>query len=169
MATEQKTWNGNDGEQLSDAELREVSKTWTAGTWEEFLKTTVEHPLRETLSDSTAIENLEDAYKGIYQEMLQHADYPHLKHLVGTLMKRLTIREREVVYEIFWHGLSQQEVGNKLRIKKSAVRNYRDRALKKMGVLLVEKLLPTNGFDLRRVGGDPQTPAAKVLSRKVAS
>lgn len=169
MALQKKPWLGKNGEPVPEVDLRSMTEAWGANTWEEFLKTTVECPLRETLSGSQAVENLEDGYRDAYQEMLAHEEYPNLTQLVRSLIKRLTIREREVVYATFWQGKSQNEIAKALKVKRSVIRNYRDRALKKLGVLFVEKMLSANGSKQNEEGACPQDFTQKDIGKREAS
>lgn len=169
MVAEKKPWLGKNGERISDASLKDMTKTWGANTWEEFLKTTVERPLRETLSSPQTVENLEDGYRDVYQDMLAHNEFPNLTQVVRALIMKLTIREREVVYATFWEGKSQNEIAKTLKIKRSVVRNYRDRALKKLGVLFVEKLLSVNGSKRNLDEPCPQDFAQKNIGKREAS
>lgn len=128
-------------------ELHEKAKTWGASTWEEFLSSTVDHRLQETLSEVKSIEELEDGYRANYQEIVSSAgSNPNLRRHVRSLLKRLTIRERLVIYSIFWQGKRQAEIARDLNIRRSSVRNYRDRALKKLGVLFVQNMMSPKGL-----------------------
>ncbi len=136
-----KPWMDQNGGVVSETELREMARSWGAEVWEDFLKNTIDHPLRESLAESAQFE-IGAARREDYQELLAKDEHPRLAEILVSLMDVLTIRERYVVHQIFWEGKGQHEIARDLRIARCAVRNYRDRALRKLGMGFIGRLLP---------------------------
>lgn len=148
MKNQQKPWLNSEGKRLSDKELLEAAKSWGGATWEEFLRSTVEGPLRENLiQDNSTMDQFNASYLQAYQDLLvADQTHPTLRTHIRSLVGKLTIRERTVIYGIFWEGKTQAELAQTLHIKRSAVRNYRDQALKKLGVQMIKKSLMVNSL-----------------------
>lgn len=141
MNARRKPWIDEQGQILKKNELEAISQKWSAKEWENFLSSTVDKPLQESLTETLTIENVKSELKEMYQNMLSQDEYPHLKEIVGSLLKKLTCREQQVIYQIFWEGHSQHEVAKSLGLKRSVIRNYRDQALRKLGVLFMSNIL----------------------------
>lgn len=141
MTMQQRPWMNKSGNNLSISELQESAKNWKPTIWEEFLKETVDVSLKETLLESMSIENF--PFQPNQEDTNSIVDrHPHLELFIRSSMKSLTIREYQVIYSIFWEGKTQCEIAKSLKITRSATRNYRDRSLKKLGALFIEKLMP---------------------------
>lgn len=140
MKNQQKPWIKKDGDTFSDQELLEVTQQWGGDDWEDFLSSTVEKPLLETLPDHPEfIENCTSNFSQTYQDMLAQNEYPNLQAAVQAILRNLTIREQRVIYELFWQEKSLRTVARELGIGKKAIEIYRARALAKMGRLFLEQ------------------------------
>ena len=143
MKNQQKPWVKKDSDTFSDQELLEVTKNWSGEEWEDYLASTVEKPLLETLPDhSEFIENCTSNYRQAYQDMLAKNDCPNLQSAVRAFFRSLTIREQRVIYELFWQEKSLRTVARELGIGKKAVEIYKARALSKMGRLFLDQIAP---------------------------
>ena len=140
MTTDRKPWMVVDGNVAPTERLMDVAKSWSPEIWEDFLQTTVDKPLRESLVNHDCGEEVDQSALDAYQDMMTQVRHPHLESLVRVLMKKLTIREQSVLHAIFWDGKSQKEIAAQLRIGRSSVLNYRDRALKKLGAMFMARL-----------------------------
>ena len=156
MMNEKKPWLNENGDRRSEGEIRSLAEKWGDKTWEEFLKDTVEKPLKDTLINGLNYETIEAQVRETYQNMISIDSRPELSGLVDLLLRHLTIRERHVIQEMFWHGKSQHEVANELHLTRSAVRNYKNRALKKMGDVIVRNILVPKAYDSFKASACPQ-------------
>lgn len=147
MMNEKKPWLDENGVRRSEGEIRSLAEKWGDKTWEEFLKDTVEKPLKDTLLKGLNYETIEAQVRETYQEMISTDFCPDLVGLVEMLINHLTIRERCVVHSLFWAGKSQSETAKELSLSKSSVRTYQNRALKKMGTLLIKNLMIRKASD----------------------
>lgn len=143
MKNPNRPWLNSEGKHLSDNELLKTVKTWGGATWEEFLVSTVEEPLQESLiQDGSSMDQFTSSCRTSYQDMVAaDRDYPSLRIHIRALVTKLTFRERAIIYGIFWEGKTQTEIGKSLHISRSTVNKYRDQALKKLGVQMVKKSL----------------------------
>lgn len=147
MRTRRKPWQGKDGRLLPNEKLKEIAREWGSEAWEEFLEGTVDVPLEEALLDGPASACLSDSDKATYQDLLDQKETPQLERMFRDLMNRLTIRERAVLVRLFWHGQTQAVVASELKVARGSVRNYRNRALKKIGGMMVEYLSNSGVLD----------------------
>ena len=139
MKNQQKPWIKKDGDTFSDQELLEVTQQWGGDDWEDFLSSTVEKPLLETLpNDPGFIENCENNYRQAYQGMLAKSDHPNLKVAIQSILKNLTAPEQRVIYEFFWQGKSMRTMAREMGVSKWSIETYKSRALAKLGFLFLE-------------------------------
>ena len=169
MAKVEKSWTEKNGAVLSDSQLRERAKTWGPQTWERFLKETVDVPQTEILAESDTLENIASDSREHYQDMLSNDEFPNLNVFVGSLIRKLSIREHEVIHSVFWLGLTQGEIAKQLGVRKAVVRTYQNRALKKLGELFVEKFKNIGGLDPVERGGEIQDFTQKPIGRRRVS
>ncbi len=95
-------WLGEDGNCKNDDELKGLSKNWSGEDREEYLASTVDKPLLETLPDqSEFIENCVSNYSQAYQDMLAKNDCPNLQSAVRAILLNLTIREQRAFMNFF--------------------------------------------------------------------
>ncbi len=154
MLNPNKPWLDENGSVLSDDDLRKVKTNWRAKDWEAYLDATIESPQQELLvSNQQGIEAMADHANQTYYDLLDCEDHPHLKREVRSALKRLTVREREVLHGIFWAGKSQREVAKITGLTKSSVTTYLERALKKLGNHFIERLVAPEELEHLDQGG----------------
>lgn len=166
---EKKPWLNENGVRRSDEEIRRLAEKWGDKTWEDFLKDTVEKPLSDTLIAGFDYETIEAKVRETYQGMVSTNFRPDLSGLVEMLLRHLTIRERKVIQEIFWFGKSQHEVAHELHLTRSAVRNYQNRALKKMGDFIVRNILVPKAYGSFNASACPQDFTQKTMGERRVS
>jgi DNA-directed RNA polymerase specialized sigma24 family protein len=143
MTNQHKPWLDSEGKQLSETEIMEAAKNWGGAIWEEFLTSTVEKPLHETLmEDERDMDQFTNSDRESYQELVAvNRAYRSLGTQVRSLVTKLTVKERTVILSIFWEGKSQRKIAKSLNLSRSSVKMFRDRALKKLGAQIVKKSL----------------------------
>ena len=133
MKREPKRWIDKNGECYGDAKLGHISKSWDLATWNYYLTSTVEEPLRETLVKSSFIEHCpDDTNDKIYPIISDVERFPDVSANLPKFIKKLSPRERAVIEDIFWNGYTLELIAKRLNISSRAVRTERDRALKKL-------------------------------------
>jgi DNA-directed RNA polymerase specialized sigma subunit len=152
MKKQSTPWLDANGNFKTEDEIKNLSKTWKVDDWEEYLASTVEKPLLETLpNDPGFIENCESNYHQAYQKMLAKEDYPNLQLAIRTILKDLTTQEQKIIYGVFWQEKSLSTLARELKVSKGTVENYKSRALGKLGFFFLENFalnkLSTKGLE----------------------
>ena len=128
-------WLDARGFPLSDAKLKIVSSSWSAETWENYLKW-YESPLAESQIHPREIKEISERQcESIFIQAQGVADSP-LQRLVHSTTEELPPRQREVVELTYWHGLSERTIAFDLRISRSAVQKLKSKALKRISASL---------------------------------
>ncbi len=132
---EPKPWQGAKRKILSDETLAEVSKSWEAETWEQFLESTVDGELsrNETLLDDyqNLIENSSD-HLFSFQTTVPEEVRRKLKWAVH----QLSDVQRKIIYGIFFHALPETEVAKKLGLVQSTINEAKKISLNKIKQLI---------------------------------
>ena len=139
MTKQRKQWLDEKGQLLKGQELYEAKKSWKASDWEGYLKDSVEKPLREIpVGGPDEIALLSDRASEGYADLLEVEKSSFLSKKIEQGMKILTEREREVLYALFWEGLSQRGLAKSLELNRATVVVYQKRALEKLARYLIE-------------------------------
>ena len=128
-------WLDCEGNVLPDVTLQETSKSWDADTWERFLNSTVDQELhrRETTVatyDDLFEDNLETLWGGFcpLPESVQRQT-----HLA---IRSLTPVQRAVIRGLYFFGLSQAKLAQRLKVAQQTVSESKIISLKKIKSLL---------------------------------
>lgn len=134
-----KPWLDQDGNILSDKELREISKNWSAETWEQFLLETVEcqaSDYREDLIHPRSYDRrLEEMTESVWQCSTDRSE------TIGELVRRLcrdhlSPKQQYIVRMIFWDGFTERKIADVMNISRSTVVVQKRRALSKIKDLI---------------------------------
>ncbi|MFK7826806.1 MAG: sigma-70 family RNA polymerase sigma factor [Oligoflexales bacterium] len=147
MTTEQKPWLDKNGEPLSDEKIMKIKDDWSLDTWEEFLTSQVEYARQESLLDSPdEIDTCQSGYTEIAGEFEAGDKFTFLHFQVKKYLRHLNQREKKIIRALFWEGLSQRELAEQYGLSRAAITGTRDRALKKLGSLLIDNILTPQVF-----------------------
>lgn len=104
--------------------------TWTATDWEGHLKSFEKDQTEILLADPMGVEELgfQDFKEGVIG-MISEDAFSGFISVVEVLVKRLTPRQRDVIFMLFWERKSLREVASIFDIQKTSVQRARDRAL----------------------------------------
>lgn len=139
MTKQRKPWLDEEGQLLIGKELYDAKKSWKACDWEGYLKDSVEKPLREIpVGGPEEVAQLSDRVKAGYSDLFEADEHTYLSKKIEQAMKKLTEREREVLFALFWEGLSQRKLAENLEIARPTVTVYQQRALGKLARYLIE-------------------------------
>jgi RNA polymerase sigma factor (sigma-70 family) len=134
-------WLNADGTKKSEDEIKELGKTWSSETWNQYLDSDV-GTLRddelvfvptitdETLEKSTVLHFLQEG---------KH--YEDLEAALLLSLSQLTKTERFIIKESFWKMTSNKEISEKLNKTQKNVGVLKSRAIKKLGRILSSKQL----------------------------
>ena len=110
-----KAWRNHDGKLLSDKELRQISKSWDAEMWEQYLVATVEVDRAE---DEMSVEDfealLDESSERLWEGSL-HVPEP-VKKAVGQALGLLTKKQKHIIWLTYWCEYSQPEIARRLKI-----------------------------------------------------
>ncbi|MGE3756117.1 MAG: RNA polymerase sigma factor [Pseudobdellovibrionaceae bacterium] len=164
----EKPWLNEKGHELSDYDLKEVSKNWDQETWERYLQ----------YLDGTLSEQQIRPYD--YDDMAEKMDFTcwtfsqsdaddDIKKFVGAILKTLTRQQQRILKMTFWEGRSERFIADELRISRSTVKTLKKRVLKRLakelkGVSPVSPLVRGKVLPLVKEGGtDEQNDYAEGL------
>lgn len=134
-------WKNDDGSNKGDEELRGLSQSWSAKTWESYLAEEVEEKLQETLfsEDELSIEISEDSVKELWDRYKPPKSFEGLKRLLLQIIEHLSEREKEVLFNFYWREKSISEISRELMIQRGSAYRFLDRAHSKLKRILLEE------------------------------
>ena len=139
MTKQRKPWLDDEGQLLTGKALHDAKKNWKACDWEGYLKDSVEKPLREIpVGGPEEVAQLSDRVKSGYSDLFETDEHTYLGKKIEQGMKKLTEREREILFALFWEGVSQRKLAENLEIARPTVAVYQQRALGKLARYLIE-------------------------------
>lgn len=127
-------WLQINGQHTPDEHLKTLTPSWSAATWEKYLKwyEDLEGQRAESVVPpkkyDDICDNLEESIF-VYAESSSDQD---LRELVGEYLKSLSKKQQLVLNMIFWKGRSERYVAQKLGMKQQAVNQLKKRALSKI-------------------------------------
>ena len=126
---------------ISDKELKKLSRNWTPEEWENYLRENVDVSLKETqVSTKRYNKACESMTESIFENIgSQEESKRSLKDKIRPAMKLLSSRERQVVRYLFWHNKTREETAKALGIGLGNIHNLRKRALEKIEVYFSKK------------------------------
>ena len=133
MRNLEKPWLDQDGKKLATAEIRLISQSWNAATWEKYLMT-LEKPQSDVLGNESDFveETMTSEVLELYKSMLEQDEYPEFRGFLQGAILTLSPQERRVMDHIFWDAMSLADVAKKLGLTKSSVATYKKRATRKL-------------------------------------
>jgi len=137
-----KFWLNEDGSAMSEEELKLASSQWTANEWELYLES-LEHQSKDILMDAPELsENLSQEKHTHFVDLLSNGkDFSVMKSRIAEALNELSIKQKYVVKQLFWEDRKLRQVADAMGISSVAVLKLRDRALKKVGLLLLNNLI----------------------------
>lgn len=137
-----KPWLDSKGRLKSDKEIETLGQSWSATTWDEYLKATESNSsAQDNITASFFCMDSDTAVNGhILLEYLRNInEFESLEEHLSYALKFLTPRERKILKMKYWQGLSQAQISRKLKISECSVSNTRNRGLKKLKKGLASK------------------------------
>ena len=140
---ESKPWINEDGSLKTEDEIKLLCKEWPPSVWEEFLST-LEVEQEELLFDEAVdVESYsETEHDRYYRNVFDRGSLPSFKDQLISVIKTLTHKQQKVLYQFYWEDKNLREIGELNGTCTSSVAELRDKALKKIAVALVEKIVP---------------------------
>lgn len=132
-------WTQTNGKPIEERDLKKRCQSWSADTWEEFLKDTVDIEAKEMLLEEPEMieyystEDHEDFIEG----HLTPQEFPRLKQVMLNLLKEMPKKQQMVLELLFWEGKNLQEAADELGISRPSTFRLRNRALNSFTKLLL--------------------------------
>jgi RNA polymerase sigma factor (sigma-70 family) len=128
-------WLDSRGFPLYDEELKAISKSWDADTWERYL-IWYEMPLKESqVHPREYIDIAERQSESIFAQA-QGTSESLTQNLICLAIDDLPPRQREVINLAYWNGRSERAIAFELRISRTAVKKLKAKGLKRISVSL---------------------------------
>lgn len=127
-------WLQTNGQHTPDEHLKMLTPSWSAATWEKYLKwyEDLEGQRAESVVPPKKYDdicnNLEESIF-VYAESSSNQD---LRELVGEYLKSLSNKQQLVLNMIFWKGRSERYVAKSLKMDPASVHRTKIRALNKI-------------------------------------
>ncbi len=140
---EKKPWLDENGSMYPDSVIREIQKDWTPAIYDQFLKETIDVPLRETiLDDPNQFNRLAERnqYSTFYPEFDDgRIEVPaKAKDYLEIAINELDETEKRVINGIFYEELTQVEIADELGITQCTVHSILERALNNLREIILE-------------------------------
>jgi len=129
-----KPWLDKNGDLLSDAELKIISKDWTQAQWDQYLSATID-------VDQNENEVLHPAYNELLSELPEPLENEtrlpdKVSVAVRNSVRTLTKKQRPIIRGVFWHDLSERDLEKVIGISRSLVSRQKTNSLNKIKRLL---------------------------------
>jgi RNA polymerase sigma factor (sigma-70 family) len=135
-----KPWLNSKGKMRSDRQIKKLGQSWSASTWEEFLKATVdvEDPNEDVTDSFPFMDTVIVANSNEFLSYLRNInEYSSLKVYLGHALKKLSSRQRQIMRMKYWDGLTAEEIQTNLRISQDTIRTTKAVATKKLKEILL--------------------------------
>jgi DNA-directed RNA polymerase specialized sigma subunit len=129
----EKPWLDRNGRVYSDDALREITKNWSAETWELFLFETVDREQAETLQSPFKYdETCDKTWEQIWNVDTTSA-FPIVYQKAAPLaLKRLTTQQSRILRHLFWDAMSIRKTAETMGVSRSLVSIQKSNSIKKL-------------------------------------
>ena len=137
-----KPWLNSKGKMRPDHQIKKLGQGWTASTWEEFLKATVdvEDPNEDVTDSFPFMDTVIIANSNEFLSYLRNInEYSALKTYLGHALKKLGSRQRQIMRMKYWDGLTAEEIQKNLKISQDTIRTSKAVATKKLKEILLSE------------------------------
>lgn len=143
-AVNEKPWLDHSNNILSDEALKEAGRSWSAETWDAFLKDTVTKNASRNEVSPAYLEEACERDNRLWDSTSSSIPSEVRTELVEAI-GRLPKRSRQVIRGTFWNDFSEREIAKWLKLSRNSVREIKARSLKKIRSLF-QKTLPTHAY-----------------------
>ena len=134
-------WRNVDGSYKSDGEIAQLGKSWSAKTWDEYLKDTIE--ISKNRNDQ-CFYDMDTEFileKAEVMEILKSHKYDNMKDALNLAFDSLSNMERTVIRYSFWEGMDDKMIAKVLNTTHGAVRVHKSCAIRRLRRILPSKHL----------------------------
>lgn len=133
-------WLNADGTRKSDEEIELLGRSWSPNIWNRYLESEVGNLEDESLvfyGDMDTEEILERA--DVLKFLQEKQFHENVENALLVALSKLSKTEREIIKEVFWNKLTDNEASKKLNKPHLTIRVLKSRAVKKLGKILASK------------------------------
>ena len=138
----EKAWLDDKGQILCESKLKKVCRHWSPTQWEDYLSSTEGRQIETLLDNSSSIESLsQEDHDKVLSAITNGVDvnlFPRLQETIAEALKQISKNQRQILHYLFWQDLSLKETAQILGVSKAAIQNARDRALTRIGGMLLQ-------------------------------
>lgn len=128
-----KPWLDSQGNIQSDSALKEISKSWSADTWEKFLSQTVDVEQSETILSPLAFENLTAIDPSTVWSSDSTSNFPQPFHqAVQKSLRLLTSQQLRVIKLVYWKDQSIRDCAKIMGVGRSLVSRQKWNSIRKL-------------------------------------
>ena len=140
---ENQPWLNKDGSYKDEETIKAECKTWGPTGWEAYLTSIEVEPSEKEVifeNEDLSRELYSQKHKEIFEDCYSSRSFPELKVLLMKKVKELTHKQQKLIKATFWDQRSQVDLAEELDCSKASVSRMRDRALKRLAVLMLENV-----------------------------
>lgn len=131
QANDQFPWLDKKLRKLPDEQLKVVSASWPPEIWEKYLSW-FETPMAETLiSSSIYNRECEKQIKSVFSGAQPNAE-TYLRQKIQRYLDSLNPKQKQIIKMSYWHGRSERQIAEKLKISRTRVRQIKAQAISKI-------------------------------------
>ncbi len=129
----QKPWVDFNGDELGTDQIRELSRSWDAETWEAYL-TWREDERHESLVTPSKYDELVDAQtESIFAQV--HGSIPDVdREICEELLNTLSVRDAEILRLIYFEGKTERQIASVLNLSRAAIQKIKKQALQSLRI-----------------------------------
>lgn len=136
LITKNKPWLNPAGKPIPTHELKQISKSWSAHTWEEYLRSLEVNHREIMTSKYDQILKLYENSNAHMPEDVEDSETSAQNKKLHWAMSLLTEKQRTILQLIYWEGYSESEVADQLGTARGTVNTLKERAIRHLKMLL---------------------------------
>lgn len=143
-----KPWTDNRKRELPTEELKEISKSWSLKTWQNYADS-LDYPVGGLQLSHHAFKKISKKLSvSIFELYAQQPASTELQNFVQALLGILSKRERQIIELIYFEGESTEEVAARFDVSKATIHIHKKNAISKL-----QAAMPVRSDDLTIVRG----------------
>ena len=133
-----KPWLDHRGRELPKSKLLEISKEWDLATWTEYAESLETNSPGKEISYKNGRVCEDKIVTDLFGNLPSAGRISHLRKKIFSAIKKLSLRQRQVIKFIFFNGKTTEETAEILKISKQTVSEYKQSALIRLKKFLSE-------------------------------
>lgn len=160
----EKPWLDHRGRELTTEQLREISKNWDLETWKRYGDSLELEAEGKSLRPGEFRKLEDQQIKNIFSANEERSSSLALTRQVAEALKCLSLRQSQVIKEIFYHGKSTEETARELGLSKTTVHDHKKHAISKLRWVLSVSPNAVAAYEgVSDLESESQTPLEELL------